>query len=89
MDDGFGSAVAVSVPETAPPFDAFTRDGKTLLATRCFDDVCESGAQNGIWEIEPAGRVEARKLESLPYGWGAQPVPALGLYSARRQDVRL
>ena len=46
--------------------------------TRCFDDLCEPGARNGIWAIGPED--EQRKLDGVGYGWGAQPVPALGIF---------
>ena len=81
--EGFGSALPVYVPTSAAPFDGYTADGLgTLLVTRCFDDACLSGPENGIWEVrlDEAGAGEARKVESLPYAWGAQPVESSGLF---------
>ncbi|MEO0615719.1 MAG: hypothetical protein AAFY69_06240, partial [Pseudomonadota bacterium] len=38
---------------------------------------CESNGRNGIWRVRGD---DARPLDArLPYAWGAQPVPALGI----------
>ena len=80
--DGFGAPVAVYVPTAGAPFDGYMNDAAgTLLVTRCFDDVCLSGPDNGIWEVrlDHSGVREARKLPNVPYAWGVQPVVSLGL----------
>jgi hypothetical protein len=78
---GFGAAVPVYVPTLGPPFDAYTADLHTLLVTRCFDDVCETGPENGIWQVrlDASADGQTRKLANLPYAWGVQPVESLGL----------
>lgn len=66
------------VPGEGHNFDGwFSDDGKTLLVTRCLDSTCESNGRNGIWRVRGD---DARPLDArLPYAWGAQPVPALGI----------
>jgi hypothetical protein len=80
--DGFGDAKPLYAPGMGAPFDGYPTDGlRTLLVTRCFDDACLSGPLNGIWEVQlsdPASP-RARKLPGLPYAWGVQPVPSLGI----------
>lgn len=79
---GFGPAAPIYVPNTGAPFDGYTTAlPGTLLVSRCFDDVCLSGPENGIWEVQldESGVREARRLPTLPYAWGAQPVESLGL----------
>lgn len=80
-DEGYEPPRPYYVPESGPAFDAFLRTDGTLLVTRCFDQTCESGSQNGIWRIRrDAGDTDsAEKLAGMPYGWGAQTVPSLGL----------
>ncbi len=79
--DGFGTARAVFVPDSGTTFDAFASTSTSLLVTRCFDEACESGAQNGIWVVtlSPSGTPELRKLSNVPYAWGVQPVDSLGV----------
>ena len=73
---------AVFTPGTGTTFDPFTVDGKKILVTRCFDDSCMSGPKNGIWEINilDGGKTKERKLDRIPYSWGAQAVKALGIF---------
>jgi hypothetical protein len=79
LERGFEPFEPLFVPETGIAFDAFLDpDRETMLVTRCFDDLCESGGENGIWEIGASGSGQ-RQLSGLPYVWGVQPVPALGL----------
>ncbi len=81
-DEGFGTPGPLFVPASDAPFDGYTTDGGALLVSRCFDDSCLSGSENGIWEVLLGGSSgpEARKLANLPYAWGAQPVAPLGLF---------
>ncbi len=81
--DGFTMAEPVFVPSSDAPFDGYTSAGSsTLLVTRCFDEVCLSGPENGIWEVQldGSGSPKARKLPNLPYAWGVQPVESLGIF---------
>ena len=69
-------------PATGGPFDPYTEDGRRLLVTQCFDDACETGPRNGLWNVEltEGEAPRTRKLDGLPYAWGAQPVEALGVF---------
>jgi hypothetical protein len=80
--DGFGSAVPIYVPSSGTTFDAYTDGRGSLLASRCVDDVCQSGPENGIWEVlmDDSGVGQMRKLPNLPYAWGVQPVDSLGIF---------
>lgn len=80
--DGFGGEpVAIFNPKEAPPFDAFTADGKLFFMTRCFDDTCASGPPNGVFEVYVNSLNERISwVRALPYAWGAQPVEPLGLF---------
>lgn len=81
--NGFGTATSVFVPSSGEPFDGYAIDLRgSLMVTMCFDSACLSGEKNGVWEIDlqEANPGEARKLVHVPYGWGAQSVPSLGLF---------
>ena len=68
--DGFGAATPLFVPPTDAPFDGYAADGLgAVLATRCFDDLCAPGPENGIWgvSLDTTGVPKARKLPNLPY----------------------
>lgn len=76
---GFGAPLPLFVPQAGIAFDAHLEpDGTTMLVTRCFDDQCASGKEHGLWEIDLERSTE-RQIEGLPYVWGGQPVPELGL----------
>lgn len=66
------------VPGEGYNFDGwFSDDGETLLVTRCLDETCDANGRNGIWLVRGD---DARLLDPrLPYAWGAQPVPDLGV----------
>ena len=75
---GYAEATPLYTPGEGSNFDGWlSTDRKTLLVTRCLDDVCDPEGGNGIWRIqgEDAGPLDPR----LPYAWGVQPVPALGI----------
>ena len=65
-------------PEKGTAFDAFIYSDTNMLITKCFDDNCACWQKHGIWDVELASGKEVH-LEYLPYVWGAQLVPALGL----------
>ena len=78
---GFATPRPVFIPDSGEPFDAFVApDGSDMIVTMCFDAACRSGEENGFWWVSLPGSGEASKLPNLPYGWGAQPAPALGLF---------
>ncbi|NNF28708.1 MAG: hypothetical protein HKN73_15900 [Gemmatimonadetes bacterium] len=78
VGEGFLRPDAVFVPSTGTAFDPFPVGGSVIL-TWCVDDPCETGTQNGIWEIPEEGADSPKKLDTLPYAWGFQPVPSLGI----------
>ena len=64
------------------PVGSYSQD--LVLVTRCFDDACASEGNNGLWAVplSPAGvgrASAARHLGRIPYAWGAQVVPSLGV----------
>lgn len=76
--DGFLPAEAGYLPVRGVAFDPFPLDG-AMIVTRCVDDVCAPGLQNGVWVIPDDPSAGPRKLDALPYVWGVQPVPQLGV----------
>ncbi len=80
--EGFGEPLPVFVTEGDTTFDPFSTDGKKILVSRCFDEVCNSGPRNGIWEITPDGKGggATRKIPRLPYGWCSQIVEYLVIF---------
>lgn len=82
LREGFAKPEPVFLSENATTFDPYTENGSSILVTRCFDDTCESGMTNGIWEIsfDSKGKKFERKLTAIPYAWGGQPIKSLGLF---------
>ncbi len=82
VGNGFSRATPLYVPKVGTNFDAYTKDGRSLLVTRCFDDACISGPMNGLWQVsfDSTGAITEKKLDRLPYAWGGQPIELLGLF---------
>ena len=79
---GFASPRSLYVPDQGTSFDAFGEATDRVVVSRCFDDLCASGPQNGFWKIRLEGSkiLDERKLPQLPYGWGGQPVASMGIF---------
>lgn len=81
-EEGFDPIAPLYVPDEGTTFDGVVSSvDDVLFVTRCLDDVCAPGDQNGVWAVELGGAdgSAARKIAALPYVWGVQPVEALGL----------
>ncbi|MEM9665589.1 MAG: hypothetical protein AAF970_11685 [Bacteroidota bacterium] len=83
--DGFGPAEALYLLPQGTAFDAFAATTpSSLLVTRCVDDTCTPGPENGVFVVDPDPAAPlvpraVRRLDRLPYVWGLQPVPTLSL----------
>ena len=79
---GFEPAAPVYTPSGGTTFDAFPYGSASFVVTRCLDDTCGSGSGNGFWVVpnEVGGDEVPRWVPELPYGWGGQAVPSLGLF---------
>ncbi len=79
---GFAAPRPYFIPERGVAFDACAvPGGGTVLVTRCVDDICEPGAENGVWTLQDDDGVSmlAQRVSALPYVWGVEVVTPLGL----------
>ncbi|MBO6576876.1 MAG: PD40 domain-containing protein [Rhodothermales bacterium] len=73
---GWAPPQPLFVPESGEAFDAVPLGDGRLLLTWCGDERCGVAAGNGLQILEDGS---LRQIRGVPYAWGAQPVPALGI----------